>query len=198
MSANRANDWELINLSKEGPVKRTACPPPLAWPAEYSSTPGGGGFTLIELLVVILVIAILAALLLSAFAGAKEQGRRASCKNCERQFILAVHLFANDNGQLLPSGAANPGFTDEHLPLISATTSNSIIQYLRKRQMLDCPGFASYFQNDTSLQLEPEGRGRGFIQGESSPWREMATSRWMYADKTRPNPNKRVSIAVPP
>jgi prepilin-type N-terminal cleavage/methylation domain-containing protein len=140
-------------------MKRTAFWPPLACPPQYSSTPGRGGFTLIELLVVIAIIAILAAMLLPALAGGKEQARRADCKNCERQLILAIHLYAGDNGQWVPSGAANPGFTDEHLPLISDATSNSIVQYLRNRQMLDCPGFASYFQHDTNLQAEPEGRG---------------------------------------
>src|ERR1043166_3318800 len=61
-------------------------------------------FTLIELLVVIAIIAILAALLLPVLAGAKERARRTSCKNSERQFILAVHMYGDDNTQLLPSG----------------------------------------------------------------------------------------------
>jgi hypothetical protein len=98
-------------------------------------------------------------MLLPALAGAKEQARRANCKSCERQFILAIHLYAGDNGQWVPSGAANPGFRDEHLPLLSAATSNSIMQYLRNPQMFDCPAFASYFQNDASLQSEAMGRG---------------------------------------
>jgi prepilin-type N-terminal cleavage/methylation domain-containing protein len=150
---------ELTCLLKETTMKRTAWWPLLAGPAECPGTLGRGGFTLIELLVVVAIVVVLAALLLPALAGGKEQARRANCKNCERQFILAVHLYADDNGQILPSGAANPGFTDEHLPVLSTATSNSIVQYLRYCQMLDCPGFASYFQADTRLQNEAGGRG---------------------------------------
>ena len=116
-------------------------------------------FTLIELLVVIAIIAILAALLLTALAGAKERVRRVNCKNGERQFILAVHLYADENRQLVPSGAANPPFRDEHLPLLSMATSNSLVQYLKAQQMVHCPSFAQYFRNDARLQAEPEGRG---------------------------------------
>jgi prepilin-type N-terminal cleavage/methylation domain-containing protein len=140
-------------------MKRTACRPPLACPSKCSSAPGRGGFTLIELLVVIAIIAILAAMLLPALAGGKEQSRRTYCRSCERQFSLAVHLYADDNRQWVPTGAANPGFSDEHLPLLCDATSNTLMQYLGSVQMLDCPGFASYFQNDMSLQREPEGRG---------------------------------------
>src|SRR5690242_12461862 len=64
-------------------------------------------FTLIELLVVIAIIAILAALLLPTLVGAKERARRTSCKNSVRQFLLAVHLYGDDNQQGLPSGAPN-------------------------------------------------------------------------------------------
>jgi prepilin-type N-terminal cleavage/methylation domain-containing protein len=140
-------------------MKRTACRPPPTFPAKYPGAGGGGGFTLIELLVVVAIITVLAALLVPALAGGKEQSRRTSCRSCERQFSLAVLLYADDNRQWVPSGAANSPFTDEHLPLVSNTTSNSLVQYLRNVQMMACPGFASYFLNDTSLQGEPEGRG---------------------------------------
>jgi prepilin-type N-terminal cleavage/methylation domain-containing protein len=140
-------------------MKRTACRPPLACPSKYSSAPGRGGFTLVELLVVIAIIAVLAALLLPGLAGGKEQSRRTSCKSCERQFILAVLLYADDNRQWVPTGAANAPFPDEHLPVLCNATSNSLVHYLGTVQMLACPGFASYFLNDTSLQEEPMGRG---------------------------------------
>src|SRR5881394_2424442 len=89
----------------------------------------GVAFTLIELLVVIAIIAILAALLMTALGGAKERARRTSCKSSIRQFQLAVHMYADDNEQRLPSGASNKGPADDHLPVLSTGTSNAIIFY---------------------------------------------------------------------
>ncbi|MDB6065401.1 MAG: prepilin-type N-terminal cleavage/methylation domain [Pedosphaera sp.] len=64
-------------------------------------------FTLIELLVVIAIIALLAALLLPALARAKEKGRQASCINGVRQQSLAVFMYADDHGDILPTTAYN-------------------------------------------------------------------------------------------
>jgi prepilin-type N-terminal cleavage/methylation domain-containing protein/prepilin-type processing-associated H-X9-DG protein len=63
------------------------------------------GFTLIELLVVIAVIAILAALLLPALAKAKQQAIMISCKNNERQQLLAYTMYAHENKDFLPDDA---------------------------------------------------------------------------------------------
>jgi len=54
-------------------------------------------FTLIELLVVIAIIAILASLLLPTLRTAMESARRVDCQNSERQVLLAVQFYAEDN-----------------------------------------------------------------------------------------------------
>jgi prepilin-type processing-associated H-X9-DG protein/prepilin-type N-terminal cleavage/methylation domain-containing protein len=58
-------------------------------------------FTLIELLVVIAIIAILIALLLPAVQAAREAARRTQCKSRLHQLIIALHNYADVNGELL-------------------------------------------------------------------------------------------------
>lgn len=68
------------------------------------------GFTLLELLVVIAIIAILAALLLPALSRTKNQGARTTDLNNLKQIMIAVHLYASENGDVLPP----PNWDDGH------------------------------------------------------------------------------------
>ena len=66
-------------------------------------------FTLIELLVVIAIIAILDSMLLPALSKANEQGKRAVCKSNQRQVVLTMLMYANDNEQKFPEGLRDNG-----------------------------------------------------------------------------------------
>ena len=62
------------------------------------------GFTLIELLVVIAIIAILIALIMPAVQQAREAARRTQCRNNLKQLGIALHNYADTNGQSFPIG----------------------------------------------------------------------------------------------
>jgi prepilin-type N-terminal cleavage/methylation domain-containing protein/prepilin-type processing-associated H-X9-DG protein len=78
--------------------------------ADFGCQPSGGtGFTLIELLVVIAIIAILAAMLLPVLAKSRDQAIRTQCKSNLNQFNIALHMYADENKDLLPQQANDGG-----------------------------------------------------------------------------------------
>ncbi len=63
------------------------------------------GFTLIELLVTIAIIGVLVGLLLPAINAAREAGRRAQCRNNQRQVVLGFLGYADRYGDFPGTGA---------------------------------------------------------------------------------------------
>jgi len=100
------------------------------------------GFTLMELLVVIAVSGILMALLLPALSKAKEKSRRSVCSENLRQDLAAVLLYADYNGDYLPSALDNQG--NYHSVVLSTTIYSNLVEiYLSgNSKTLYCPNLA--------------------------------------------------------
>ena len=82
------------------------------------------GFTLIELLVVIAIIAILAAILFPVFAKARETARMTTCTSNQRQMVMALQMWTQDNFESVPSatsGGANYVWTAINVPTKAET-----------------------------------------------------------------------------
>ena len=78
-----------------------------------------------------------------ALTGGKEKAKRAGCTSNVRQFLLAAHMYANDNDQRLPSGASESrtpnGVVDDSVPVFSGTIRTQMIHYAGTYKMLGCP-----------------------------------------------------------
>ena len=120
---------------------------------------------------------ILAAMLLPALASGKERAKRIGCVNNVRQFLLAVHMYANDDNQFLPSGASDSntpdGVQDDSIPILSGNIRTQMIQYAGSYKIMGCPNLGAPFNTQQGF-FET---GYGFVIGynylgghANTPW----------------------------
>jgi len=107
-------------------------------------------FTLIELLVVVSIIAILMAISIPMLSSARERGRRAACMNNVRQFIMGIHLYAEDNRSRLPLGTSDmvgeeTGGSDEHTPVLSTAVYQTMLTLIGSHKAMMCPWLGEPF-----------------------------------------------------
>ena len=133
-------------------------------------------FTLIELLTVVAMIAILASLSMVGLAGNRERMQRFTCRNHIRQFVLATHLYGQDNNDRLPSGGSEsrrPG--DEHIPTVSTNTRAQLLFYSGSLKVLYCPNWSLHFKDRPNWRFPTYGYvlGYNYLGGRgSTPWHD--------------------------
>ena len=109
------------------------------------------GFTLIELLVVIAIIALLAAILFPVFSRARENARKSSCANNEKQILVGIAQYVQDYDEIYPQSAID----------WSGSTANAawpqLLQtYLKSTQVFQCPSDS----NKTTTMANVASSGR--------------------------------------
>ena len=157
-------------------------------------------FTLIELLVVIAVIALLMGILIPVLGKAREQARRTTCMGNIRQFIIAIHAYAGDHGEYLPTGLSDAREPeDEHTPILSRKIRNTLVGIIGDERALSCPWLREPFNQPGGWYYVYEGQDYGYVLGynylgghKGTPWPLVgpANAEWVSPQRSYDKPSK--------
>lgn len=129
------------------------------------------GFTLVELLVVISIIALLIAILLPALSQAKEAARVTACLSMQRQYGVALTIYATD-WRVYP---VNPNVMPANIPNEDQYQIRYLYQTLKGNYMPDAPFGAT----DTYSEINMRSICPGFRGNYRALMPTLAPNSWL-------------------
>ena len=142
-----------------------------------SVRPYAAAFSLLELLVVVAIIAILAGLLLPAISRSKAKAYDLVCVNNLKQLGVAARMYADENGQRLPSAEILPSLPiDPASPLprirdvLSAVLGMGASTNTNNASIFRCPRdrFDFYAKEGSSYEWNAGLNGRRIDESQSA------------------------------
>src|SRR5688572_1108899 len=137
------------------------------------------GFTLVELLVVIGIIALLIALLLPALGRAQRHARMTACLSNQRQLVMALMMYCQENKGAFPGGPGNSFFDGAgpfYYPGLASWDTNAFNPYSCNKDEKSGPTFLEKYVSGSekipACPAEPQ------VQNTGSDWTHNRTSYW--------------------
>lgn len=139
-------------------------------------------FTLVELLVVIGIIAVLIGVLLPALSKAQRTAREAACLSNQRQLVMALIMYTQDNKGVFPGGPGRIWWNgaEVDVPGMASWDTNAMNPYSCNQDEKSGPTFlAKYVSNSKKIpacpaELEIKDTGSDYTNYRTGYWYPMS------------------------